>query len=289
MWLPLHVVHESSCPEIGPACALSPVEPLLHDLELNAIEVRASAQVGLVEHLAVELRVPLRITATAITYRHLDGSVFPDAPDGDLHHRDETIVGPGDPWLLARTEWPLGPVRLGGHLGFTVPLGRTEHNPFTAGTAGEQHQHVQHGSGTVDPLLGLDAAVTLSPTFDLRLSLQARLTLYANDHGYQAGHNVEASVGAGATVEDFRGGLSLDLLHQAPERWDGVVQEDGNLGTTTLLLGLEGSVAAGPVSLGLSVKVPVYQHLVAGPEHGELSYPLILGFHVDGLIGAPAP
>lgn len=287
VYLPLRVKHESRCPEIGPICARGPLDPLIHDQRLDALEFRASAQLGLTENFAIELRLPLRVTVSDITYRYLDGTPFPDAPNGSLHHRDETLVGIGDPWLIAQTEWAIDQVRLGGFLGLTFPLGRIEDNPFAAGKDGVEHQHIQDGTGTFNPVLGAHVVVSLSDAFSLSLSAQARLTLYENSRGYQAGHSVETGLGFNGTYDIFDGGVSLDLLHQTPERWDGAVQEDGNLGTTTLLVGLNAAVTAGPVNVGLTLKFPVYQYIVEGPEGGELSYPVIVGFRIAGLIGGP--
>jgi hypothetical protein len=287
-WLPLRVVHESRCPEIGPLCAQGPLGPLLHDQRLDALELRAFAQVGLTDNLAVELRVPLRVTVSDITYRNLDGSVFADAPHGSLHHRDETLVGLGDPWLLAQTSWRLGSVTVGGFAGLTFPLGRTEENPFEAGEAGEQHQHVQDGSGTFDPVLGVRAGWTLVEWLSLRGHVQTRIPLYENSKGYQAGISVEAGLGLDGTYDLFVGGVALDMIHQQPERWDGEIQSDGNLGSTSLLAGVSAGVALGTVNLLVSVKFPVYTHIVGGPEQGEISFPAIVGLSVDGLIaGAP--
>jgi hypothetical protein len=194
-------------------------------------------------------------------------------PGGDIHHRNETLHGPGDAWALVATGRAYGPWSVGLRGGVSIPLGRTEENPFELGRQGLSHQHIQFGTGTWNPMAGVSlgrhgGAATLTG------SVLARIVLYENDHGYRAGNRYDASLRA----ERRRAGPWLiaggfDLAHEEAERWSGIIEEEGNLGRTDLLAALAAARrigAAGAVTL--QVRVPLLVH-----AHGaQVDYPVIV-------------
>jgi hypothetical protein len=196
-------------------------------------------------------------------------------PSGDIHHRNETLRGPGDPWAMVVVGGGVGAWSIAGRAGVSVPLGRTEPNPFELGRRGLPHQHIQFGTGTWDPIVGL----ALGRRFTwatLVASAQARLVAYANGHGYRAGDRydgsafIERRLGARWRVQ---GGF--DVGHEAAERWSGIVEEEGNLGRTDVLASAAMVRQVGRAgALVLSLKVPVYTHAV----RAQVDYPLIVGF-----------
>lgn len=273
----VRVVHESHCPDIGPVCAERDEPPQLHDQLFYVTELRPIAEYGLTDNFGVELQLPLRLSATKVVYRRLSGELY--EPDYvNIHHRDETLVGLGDPWLSARAGARLGAWTVGGRLGVSVPLGSTEENPFALGRAGLEHQHIQFGTGTFNPLAALEAAYTVA-SVELRGYAQTQLMLYENRRGYQAGNRY----GAGALAEmriagELRVSAGADVVTEMPERWEGVVEQDGNLGRTDFLLGASALLPLGAFTASLGVKVPVYQHVIRSPGHdgGQLTYPAIV-------------
>lgn len=276
----VRVQHGISCPDIGPVCALRDEPPQHHDQRFWIAELRLNAEYALLDWLAAELQFPLRLSNTTITYRRPDGTAFvPDQPD--IHHRDETLLGIGDAWLTARLRTRVAALSLGGRVGISVPLGRTEENPFAAGRAGFEHQHVQFGTGTVDPILGFEFAYAWERVI-ARLYGQAQLTLWQSPKSYQAG----SRFGGGGSAElkvvpTLLLGASAEVLTELPERWDGAVEQDGNVGRTDVLLGLSGAWLVAGATLTLSVRTPVYQHfIVTSADGGQLKYPAIvqLGF-----------
>ncbi len=216
--------------------------------------------------------MPFRYTATAITYRSLSGG--PISPDyEDIHHRNETLSGIGDVRVaLAKTI--VSRVSLSGSMGMWLPTGRTEPNPFALGRLGLEHQHLQFGTGTFDPHLGLDAWTRVG-RFDVSASAQARIVFLESDRGYQAGDRYafgirgRTPIGAGLDA-----GLGLDLAREESERWGGAVEYEGNLGRTDALAGVSLGWTRGPLRLAGDVRVPLYTE--ASGE--QLSYPAILGF-----------
>ncbi len=277
----MRVVHSEYCPDIGPICQARDEPPQLHDQRFYVGELRPILELGLTELLGLELQLPLRIIRTEITFRRLDGEPF--VPDYEnIHHRNETLAGVADPWLSARAAWSLGKTLLLARAGITVPLGSTYPDPFALGRAGQPHQHIQYGTGTVNPVLGVELATALGP---VRVAgyAQTLLSLYENGHGYRAGNRYLGGIsGEMAVVEKLRVSLGVDLLNEQPERWHGEIQQDGNIGRTDLLVGGTVSYPFGPVLASLSIKAPVWQHFIApghtheGDPPGQLTYPAIV-------------
>lgn len=287
----VRLVHTSHCPEIGPICAERDEPPQLHDQTFALAELRPTLAVGLTPRLGLELQLPFKIHRTTIRYTRLDGTPFElDYPN--IHHRNETLLGFGDPLLSARAGWSFGSVHVSGRLGVSIPLGETEENPFALGEQGLEHQHIQFGTGTFDPSFGLELSAPAGP-FTLRGQLFASWTLYRNRHGFQAGDRYAAGLSAErAFAGGWRASLGVQAITELPERWDGEIQQDGNLGRTDVLVGPSVSLPWGALDLTLGVSVPVYQRLVqAGDEAAQLSYPALVTVGIRWLptSGATAP
>jgi hypothetical protein len=236
-------------------------------------ETSVSTSVGLAGRLGLELVAPFRTATTRVRFEDEARRPFV-AAEGDLHHRDETVAGPGDPWLMLHAARPGRAWTAAGRLGVGIPLGSTVPNPFELGRRGQAHQHIQLGTGTFDPILGLMAGRRLGP-WGLTLTGHARLTLYENGHGYQAGNRYLAGVMADRPVSrSWRASAALDLLREQPERWDGLLdEEEGNLGRTDLVLTFAALRAVSGVgSLRFALSVP----LVTRARGAQLDYPLIV-------------
>jgi hypothetical protein len=278
----VRVQHESACPDIGPICAERDEPPQIHDQRFAIGELRATVEHGLTDTLGVELQLPVRFNRTTIQFRALDGTPL-TLDYENIHHRNESLFGLGDPWVLGRYAFSVGEVRLAARAGFTVPLGSTVEDPFALGEAGLPHQHIQFGTGTVQPLLGLEAGRSWD-SWSARLWGQAQLSLVDNHHGFRSGHRFGAGLSAALKVTgSLRLSAGADLAHEQPERWSGVVQQDGNLGRTDVLLGGGLHWNVKDVRLGLTLQVPVYSHIIG--HHGQLSYPGLMGLTAGTTFG----
>ena len=95
----VRVVHDSVCPDIGPICDVRPEPPQIHDQRFYVTELRPVVEYGITNWLSAELQLPLKLSKTTIKYRTLEGASYnPDYQP--IHHRNETLVGLGDPWQL---------------------------------------------------------------------------------------------------------------------------------------------------------------------------------------------
>jgi hypothetical protein len=93
-------------------------------------------------------------------------------------------------------------------------------------------------------------------------------------------------------VPRLRVGAGGDVINEQPERWDGVVQQDGNVGRTDVLASGSLRYAFHSVVASLAVKVPVYQHFIEtgahGADPGQLTYPAIVDVGVQTSFGGPS-
>jgi len=73
----------------------------------------------------VEAVVPLRVVRTRIRFEDLDHQPIV-VPNGSIHHRNETLGGPGDPWLLLHGVRGLGAWTVAARGGVSISWPRSE-------------------------------------------------------------------------------------------------------------------------------------------------------------------
>jgi hypothetical protein len=277
----LEITHDAGCRDLT-NCREIPVQPLYrHHQTLYSGELRAVLEYGLTSKWGIETQFPFRSVLATIEYT--DPRNQPYVPlDPDIHHRDETLVGFGDPWLLMRYAWFWNGVAISTRAGLTLPLGKTEPNPYELGESGLKHQHIQFGSGTVEPLLLLDISKFWG-AWMVTGYFQGQAGLVENTHGFQSATKVSGGVQAGHKVwRSLSGSLGAEVFHEEPETWDGMVQQDGNLGRTELLASLTLIQSFKSIKVGFSLRVPFYQHIVPGDEDpGTLSTPVMVGVFLN--------
>lgn len=281
----VHVVHEAGCRDTA-ACDEVPVQPTyFHDQHLYPLELRLTGEYGLSKTFGIEAQVPFRSVTSTIEYSDANGAQY-EPLDPGVHHRNETVLGIADPWLLLRVGGTVEKWWLAARPGVSTPLGRTEENPFALGERGLRHQHIQLGSGTFDPVAILEASRAFE-AIQLQLFAQGQVPLYENGHGYRAPWRVYGGGSVGRKlVSDLSGSLGVEASHEAAEKWDGEVRQDGNLGRTELLLAATLNYRVGATELGLSARVPVWRRIAVGDEPpGTLSSPVILSLSATHIFG----
>lgn len=271
--------HVESCPDInGPACAAMPVADEWHDLSLFFGELRLHAEYGITSWLSADLLWALRVVHVGF---QLEDAVtrMPIVPPygADIHHRTETLVGLTDPWLSARAAKLVGAWAFAFRVGVTLPVGATVPNPFELGREGLPHEHIQFGTGTVDPLAGVELRRVVG-RFSVGGWMLAKTSLYANGHGYQAGSELLAGANVASSLWLRRWSFLLGALvyDEAPERWSGVTETEGNLGRVDLMLdtAVHWQFAA-RWTLTVAARIPFFTRAVgaqlATPAIGELA------------------
>jgi hypothetical protein len=142
---------------------------------------------------------------------------------------------------------------------------------------GEPHQHIQFGAGTFAPVASLGARIRLDDKWLVMGYTRGQLFVARNTEGYQPGNRYSVGVSSQRDFGVAAVSASLNLASERPERWGGVILQDGNLGRSDVLVGLGATYRINKYALGLGVKVPVYQHIVTNDDDGgQLSYPAIV-------------
>lgn len=184
----------------------------------------------------MEARLSLRVVDTTPTYTEVDGS--PKLVPDDIHHHDRTLVGPGDPWLVARFAGAAGNLTSAARIGLTLPLGLTQPDPYALGAEGKWHEHTQLGTGTVVPILGLGLSYRLDPV-SLALSGLGFFSLYENGHGFRAPSRYFLSARASLPLLDgaLTPYVASDISGETTEIWHGAPGAEGVNGRVDLLVG----------------------------------------------------
>lgn len=274
----IRAVHSEECPDIGPICAVRAEPPQIHDQRLYSGELRLAGEWGFAEGWSLTAMAPLRLVRTTIQYENMQGQ--PITLDYEnIHHRNETLFGLADPWLVVARGFGFDAADLALSLraGVTIPLGTTQPDPFLLERQGKTHEHIQFGTGTFDPVAGFELKKSfLSPWNGALLAAgTARVVLYENAKGYQAGSRFigEAAVAGkiGYTGLAWRAGAMA--YRENAERWaTSPVTDEGNLGRTELLadLGLVWAVG-NEWTVAATVRIPVFSKT----EGEQLSYPAL--------------
>jgi hypothetical protein len=207
----------------------SPV-PNEHIVSLDWVRVLMAIGVPLGGPWDAGVELPYDIKRVRVRYELPDGTPF-DNPLGDLHHRDETLEGVGDLTLLlnlrGRDLLLAGDFGHAG-LGFTLPTGRTEEDPYALAALGFRHQHIQFGTGTVDPVLRLDYAWQ-SGAFGADVSFSLRLPFYENAETYEGASQADLALGPRVAILPWlSASLHYTVGYQTRAFWDGV--KDPNTG-----------------------------------------------------------
>ena len=249
--------HVAECPDVAPECAQTAIEPHMHRARLRLTHYDLAAAYGLRETLQLNLTLPYDVKAMQIRYTTLDGGPF-IPPYGDIHHRTETLTGISDAAL--GLEWRVRPQWVAG-FGVSLPIGRTEPDPIVLGREGKTHEHIQFGSGTVQPRLSLEYTRPGRVTWFGRT--EARVSLYENDEGFRAPSALTWSLGPTTRVRRAGVDLRFEGQHQSVARWSGEMDEGTGFTNGGARVGL--SIPIGP----LQVAPSVYQELFSRGLHGE--------------------
>ncbi|MSP61838.1 MAG: hypothetical protein EXR72_16190 [Myxococcales bacterium] len=252
--------------------------PGWHDLRLFFGELRLRAELGLTDWLAADLVMGLRMVVVGFQFQDQQRLAV-ETPHEDIHHRSETLIGPSDPWLSLRATRRHEAWTSSVRLGATLPIGGTTPNPFRLGRQGEVHQHIQFGTGTVNPLAEIEVRREVG-RFVLSGWAIGKLALYSNRHGYQAGDLLLGGLRASSDlwlkrVRFLVGGVAY---HEEAERWDGVVETEGNLGRTDVMV--ESAITwrfSGEWSVALSARLPVWSRSVGA----QLSTPAVVELAIE--------
>ncbi len=281
---PLYVAHRvlPSQLEIDPETGRArPIQAMRHQLWLWTMDLNLFTQLGILPWLNVRFQLPVRYVQVTARYQDQQGNPLPNYTS--IHHRDEILVGLGDPDLQVGFR-PLSPtigrpwlLEFGG--GISLPVGRTEPDPYVAGEEGREHQHVMFGTGTFDPV-GYLILGYIRPKFQLYSNATIRAALYPNSFAFQEGIRFQASLAAesGFGLKTLSFLLQTTVIVKRPGYWSGVEDQEVASGRTDLLFTVGMFWRPTPQwQVSLRASAPVNVHLDGESDEDELTHPIILG------------
>ena len=184
----------------------------------------------------------------------------------NIHHRDETYRGISD-FSLRFSHTRHGILRGGDHfialLGTSIPMGKTEDDPFKLGDAGLKHLHIQFGTGTFNPLAEVHYGTPLFRDFSMSASIRGQFPFYENSKTYRGSMEVTSTAEVKYHLFDWLTFHTTYLgFYQSYARWDG--ERDINSGLV-LNAGLFGATfnTAYRVSVRLSVMLPFHRRTLS--------------------------
>ncbi len=242
-----------------------------HAVSLDYTRIEAEVQHTLADGWDLWLRVPYDIKDQSVSIELVDPATPAQQQamerNSSLHHRDDTYEGFSDLKLLAAYWRPAvfrGSDALEVAFGSSIPVGQTEPDPIKAGDAGEEHLHIQFGSGTFDPLLELYYATAVSSSFVLRGFSLGRFPFYENDETYRA--PIEVSSGVSIEQHDIFARVSLravySFYYQGYGYWDGASDPNTGLLSNSVVLGAIADLG-GHTSLGAGIRYPFAQRTLS--------------------------
>ena len=245
---------------------------VVHDQGITFLETRLDTELGLTDGLALAAVLPLRVVSTGITFRDAATHDPVTLTSPNIHHRDETLSGLGDPWVMLRAGRAWSGWQLDGRVGVSLPVGKTQPDPYVLGDLGLEHEHIQFGTGTVGLIATFEAGKVMGRWRVSAWGLTQQF-VYENDQAYQAGDRYAAGVGAQWAPGRWVFGAGVETQAETAEKWRGVEPtDDGNRGRWDLLVGAETVWRVTDAwAVNGNVKVPVVTEVVGG----QLEYPLV--------------
>lgn len=261
---------------LDPGGAVITVPTHRHDVALDFTRVELVATYRFNERLSAWVRAPYDVKQRTAKIELVDPATPTEIAamqaNLDIHHPSATLEGFSDfSVLLAREAhdvfFPGDGTTVA--FGLTLPVGRTEEDPYVLGDSGEAHEHVQFGTGTFDPLLEVYYSAPLVDELRLTANAGGRFPLYENSKGYEGPVEVNAVVALKLAVNEhwnLRAGWSS--LYQGYAYWDDV--RDVNTGL------VDHGVVAGAsyalrddMGINLDVRVPVSQRTLGDGDTFE--------------------
>ena len=179
---------------LSPTGAVIDVPLHRHHVTLSTSRIDVRLQYSLNAQWGLQLNTPYSVKAQEASIEWL-----PEHPvsaeeeqailrSRDNHHRTETYSGFSDATLLLsrkqRSVFKRNDLLLA-RFGTTLPIGKTEENPWHLGDLGIEHLHIQFGTGTFNPIANLQYNLPLRRDTNLSVTARGTFPFYENSKTYQ--------------------------------------------------------------------------------------------------------
>ena len=234
-----------------------------HLVSLDLLRVDFGVQYSIADNWKVMLSVPYAIKNQDASVEEIESTSAAEMQailaNQNLHHRDETYRGFSDFSLLFSHRRPgvlRDDDRFVASLGTSIPIGKTEENPFKLGNAGIEHLHIQFGTGTFNPLAEAHYNTPLFGDFSLSASVRGQFPFYENSKTYRGSVEVTSTAEVKYDALDWLAFHTSYLgFYQSYAHWDGERDINSGLVLNAGLLGATVNTGYG-VPLRLSVMFP---------------------------------
>lgn len=237
-----------------------------HHVALSTYRIDVGLQYLLSDRWSLQATVPYAVRNQEASIEWID-PVSPEdrqaiSRSRDIHHRNETYTGFSDVDLLLGYK-----VRgffktddaLSARLGTTIPIGKTEENPWELGDTGIEHLHIQFGTGTFNPIVSLQYNLPLYRGLTMTASARGMFPFYENSKAYRG--SAELGWTAGFTYRLFDWfSFSGNYLgfYQSSAAWAG--ERDINTGLRYSMAAFGMSLATlDGISVSANVMLPLTQ------------------------------
>lgn len=234
---------------------------------MNVVRFDVGLKYQLNQHLRLEAVVPYEIKDLDANIGGLENIEDPEIERKvllyqQIHHRDDTYQGFSDfDFLLAYSSH--GIIRqhdmFTAKFGTTLPVGKTEKDPWILGDNGMEHLHIQFGTGTFNPIADLHYSVPVFAALRANANVRSKVPFYENSKTFQGSWEITYTGGLNYQVANW---LSLQTsylgLYQSYAHWDGKI--DINTGLRFSMASFGASIAT-PYNVPLSIRymLPIQQ------------------------------
>jgi len=243
---------------ISPEGAVIDVPLHRHHVTLNIFHVDVGLKYQLSPRWTLEANVPYETKIQEATIEEISPVSHAEweaiLHNQDNHHRNETYTGLADMDVLLGYHVQ-GLFRqndaLFGRIGTTIPLGKTEEDPWKLGDAGLEHLHIQFGTGTFNPIADLHYSLPLYDGLAAQVSLRGTLPFYENSKTYRGSRKVAYTAGLNYRLNAWLS-LQTDYLgfYQSYAYWEG--KRDINTGLRFSMASVGASLVT-PYNMPLSI------------------------------------
>ena len=220
-----------------------------HHVAMSVYRFDVRLQYLLNNRWTLQANVPYAIKNQEASIEWINRGSFEDEQailrNRDIHHRDETYTGFSDVELFLGYKM-LGILKtddiLFARFGSTIPIGKTEENPWKLGDAGLKHLHIQFGTGTFNPIANLQYSLPLHRDATMTTSVRGTFPVYENSKNYRGTPELTYSAGVTYRLFDW---LSFNAnylgFYQSSASWAG--ERDINTGLRYTVAAIGMSVA----------------------------------------------
>ncbi len=228
-----------------------------HHVTLNIFRVNVGLKYNLNTRWTLEANIPYELKEQSATVEEIEPVTSADLQaierNRDIHHRNETYTGLTDMDMLLGHKFQgifKSDDLLLTRLGTTVPLGKTEEDPWMLGDNGLEHLHIQFGTGTFNPIAEVHYGIPLYGGLSVSASLRGKLPFYENSKTYRGSRGLTYTAGLNYHLfERVSVQASYQGFYQSYAYWAG--EQDINTGLRFSMASLGASVAV-PSNMSLS-------------------------------------